>query len=117
MLGVTSVTTAAIQARLQRKLEKHELTTTLAKSKLDGIFKLVSKALMDNIISDDEYRMVLEALERYREMRSALRAQGRAPVPAGENSLRRQITKEVRVELRPRYERGVGGFTLTMHRY
>ena len=100
VLGVTSVTTAAIPLRLQRRLEKHGLTTPLTKSKLDGISRIISKTLVDNAISDDEYQMVLEALERYREMRSALGPKGRSPAPAGEDSLRRQIAKEIRKELR-----------------
>ena len=55
---------------------------------------------MDNTISDDEYRIVLEALDRYRDMKAAFREKGRGPVPAGEGSLRRKIMKEVREEVR-----------------
>ena len=63
LLAVTSVTMVAIQARLQRKLEKHKLTNALGRSKPDGI---VSKALVDNKISDDEYQLVWGAIDSYR---------------------------------------------------
>ena len=100
LLGVASVKTATIQARLSRKLEKHQLTAALGRSKLDGKTKIISMTLVDNIISDDEYRMVLENLERYRELKAALRKKGCAPAPSGEDSLQRKITKEVREEMR-----------------
>ena len=103
---------AAIVA-LSRKLAKHQLTTALGRSKLDRISKSVSKALQDNTISDDEYRMVLEAIERFREMRTAFRAKGRAPAPVGEDSLRRKITKEVREEMRKKLSLELGDGALT----
>ena len=106
LLRVTSVTTAAIQARLSRKLEKHQLTLAPGRSKLDGISKIFSAALVDNTISDDEYRMVLEALDRYRDMKAVLREKGRGPAPAGEGSLRRKIMKEVREQIRKKLELG-----------
>ena len=55
--------------------------------------------------------MVLEAIERFRETRTSLRAKGRAPAPAREENLRCKITQEVREEMRKKVSLELGDGT------
>ena len=51
------------------KAEKHEKIKTIASAKLDTIASHVSKALSDNKITDEEFRLILEELEKYKVMK------------------------------------------------
>ena len=51
------------------KAEKHEKIKTIASAKLDTIASHVSKALSDNKVTDEEFRLILEELEKYKVMR------------------------------------------------
>ena len=55
------------------KAEKHEKTKTIASTKLNTISSHISKALTDNKITDDEFRMILEELEKYKVMKEEVR--------------------------------------------
>ena len=48
------------------KAEKHEKIKTIASGKLDTIASHVSKALSDNKVTDEEFRLILEELEKYK---------------------------------------------------
>ena len=56
------------------KAEKHEKIKTIASTKLDTISSHVSKALSDNKETDDEFRLILEELEKYKVMKEEVRA-------------------------------------------
>ena len=45
--------------------EKHENIKTIASAKLDTIASHISKALSDNKVTDEEFRLILEELEKY----------------------------------------------------
>ena len=45
------------------KAEKHEKIKTIASAKLDTITLHVSKALSDNKVTDEEFKLILEELE------------------------------------------------------
>ena len=55
------------------KAEKHEKIKTIASTKLNKISSHVSKALTDNEITDDEFRLILEELEKYKVMKKEIR--------------------------------------------
>ena len=46
----------------------------LASSKLKTIHSHVLKALEDNLISEDEYKLILEEIEKYRVMKDEIRS-------------------------------------------
>ena len=48
------------------KAEKHEKIKTIASAKLDTIASHVSKALSDNKVIDEEFKLILEELEKYK---------------------------------------------------
>ena len=55
------------------KAEKHEKSKTIASAKLDTISSHISKALSDNKVTDEEFRLILEELEKYNVMKEEVR--------------------------------------------
>ena len=51
--------------KMSLKLEKHEKIAMLAVSTLNTISRLISKALSDNSISDEEYSLILLEFETF----------------------------------------------------
>ena len=51
------------------KAEKHEKIKTIASTKLDTISSHISKALSDNKVTDEEFRLILEELEKCKVMK------------------------------------------------
>ena len=51
------------------KAEKHEKIKTIASTKLDTIASHISKALNDNKVTDEEFQLILEELEKYKVMK------------------------------------------------
>ena len=56
------------------KAEKHEKIKTIASAKLDTIASHISKALSDNKVTDEEFRLILEELEKYKVMKKEVRS-------------------------------------------
>ena len=56
------------------KAEKHKKIKTIASAKLDTITSHVSKALSDNKVTDEEFRLILEELEKYKVMKEEVRS-------------------------------------------
>ena len=73
LAGLFDVAGVAVSRRRSAKAAKHEAVRVLATSKLNTVYIHISKALEDCIISDDEYRLVLEEVEKYRTMKEELR--------------------------------------------
>ena len=46
----------------------------LASAKLDTIASHISKALMDNYVSDDEFKLIMEELNKYKAMKEEIRS-------------------------------------------
>ena len=45
----------------------------LASAKLDTIASHISKALMDNYVSDEEFKLIMEELNKYKAMKEEIR--------------------------------------------
>ena len=56
------------------KAEKHLKIKTLAAAKLDTILSQVSKAMMDNFINDEEFKLVIEEMDKYKVMKEEVRS-------------------------------------------
>ena len=56
------------------KAEKHLKIKMLASAKLDTIASHISKAMMDNYISDDEFKLIMEELNKYKAMKEEIRS-------------------------------------------
>ena len=68
--------TAAIKkykSIIKKKKNKHDKIVLLGKSKLNSIEVLISKVLIDSVISHDEYVLVNNFLKEYNEIKKKLK--------------------------------------------
>ena len=56
------------------KAEKHEKIKMIASTKLYTIASHISKALSDKKVTDEEFRLILEELEKYKVMKEKVRS-------------------------------------------
>ena len=111
--GLTSVGFAAVSKRLNRKVTKHEKIYTLTIAKRNSINDLVSKALADKQINDAEFRIISREVEKYHELKAAIRAgvtktpnevatQTQAPdLEKLRNELRKEVAQEFQKKVSP----------------
>ena len=62
-----------VSRRCSAKAAKHKAVFVLASAKLYTVHSHISKALEDCNISDDEYKLVIEEIEKYRTMEAIRR--------------------------------------------
>ena len=92
------------------KAEKHEKIKTIASAKLDTIASHVSKALSDNKVTDEEFRMILEELEKYKVMKEEVRSKTKKKiVTETEETLIERGRQEARESFRKLVEKNHGG--------
>ena len=95
--GGISVGFGAASKRLSHKVSKHEQTVSLAKAKVNTIHDLVSKALKDNAISDQEFSLILSEVEKFEKLKQEIRQKTRKDTEKNLNM--NQIRTEVRAEI------------------
>ena len=71
--GVLSIVSAAVSKILLKKVEKHQQIKLIAAAKLSSVNGLVSRALQDGHISNEEFQIILQEMESYRDRKSQLR--------------------------------------------
>ena len=74
-LCVFSTMGNVINKRLAIKCKKHYEISVIAQTKLNTITSHVSKALQDNDVSDEEFSLILNELEKYNELKAEVRSQ------------------------------------------
>ena len=84
--GFLSRVEGQVNKKLALKAEKHEKVKVLAESKLNTINSHISKALIDSIVSDSEYELILSELQKFKEMMKEIRAKTKIDID--------EITKE-----------------------
>ena len=70
------VITAAIKkfkSKIKKKRKKHDKTVFLAKSKLNSVEVLISKALIDSNISHDEFILINNMLKEFYDMKEEIK--------------------------------------------
>ena len=72
--GALSIIGHQVNKKLSLKAEKHEKIKTLAEAKLNTISDHISKALKDDLISDEEYSLILGELEKFSSMKEEIRS-------------------------------------------
>ena len=77
LCGGISVGFGAASKRLSHKVSKHEQTVSLAKAKVNTIHDLVSKALQDNAISDQEFSLILAEVDNFEKLKLEIRRKDR----------------------------------------
>ena len=65
---------------LSMKIEKHEKIAILAVSALNTISSLISKALSDDFISDEEYSLILLKFETFTQIKEDLRVKSKMSI-------------------------------------
>ena len=73
VMGLLRVVGNRAVKKMSLKIEKHEKIAMLAVSTLNIISSLISKALSDNSISDEEYSLILFEFETFTRMKEDLR--------------------------------------------
>ena len=80
-LGIGGVATGAISLignilskKTTTKAEKHLKIKTLAAAKLDTIASHVSKAMLDNFISDEEFKLIMDEMNKYKAMKEEVKS-------------------------------------------
>ena len=93
-MGVISVGASALCKVLLKKVEKHERIKNLATAKISSVNGLVSDALKDNNISNEEFQLILAEREKYREHKNQIHRKVRTEVKEINNELKEQIREE-----------------------
>ena len=65
--GVSGLLDVVVSRKCSVKAAKHEAVRVLASSKLNTVHSHISKALEDCEISDEEYKLILDEVEKYQQ--------------------------------------------------
>ena len=113
--GLGSVGFAAASKRLERKVTKHEKIYTLAQAKRNSVNELVSKALADKQISDVEFRIITREVEKYHELKAAIRSGVKAVTQETATQTQgpdiEKLKEELRKEVKKEFQRKVNQLT------
>ena len=108
-LGISGVVTGAISLignifskKATTKAEKHLKIRTLAAAKLDTIASHVSKALTDDFISNEEFNLILEEMNKYKTMKEEIRNNTKKKLKADEEE---SLIEKGRQEARESFRR------------
>ena len=83
--GLASIAGKYASRRVQVKAEKHDEIRVLALSKLNSITDVISNALRDGHISPEEFKLVLEEMEKYSQMKADFQNKSRKAAAARES--------------------------------
>ena len=116
-LGISGVVTGAVSLignifskKATTKAEKHLKIKTLAIAKLDTIASHVSKALTDDFISDEEFKLIMEEMNKYKALKEDIRNNTKKKLKAEEEeSLIERGRQEARESFRKLVEKNHGG--------
>ena len=70
--GSLGVCVKLVRRRLHAKTQKHYEIKTIAESKLNSIKDLLSKALSDGQISENEFKLILDELDKYYKLKDSI---------------------------------------------
>ena len=116
-LGISGVITGAISLignifskKATTKAEKHLKIRTLAAAKLDTIASHISKALIDNFISNEEFNLIMEEMNKYKALKEEVRSNTKKKLKTEEEeSLIEKGRQEARESFRRLVEKNQGG--------
>jgi len=77
IFGLTSVGCGVASKRISQKVSKHDQTVAFARAKVNSISDLVSKALKDNKISDEEFSLIISELDKFEALKLEIRQKSR----------------------------------------
>ena len=80
VMGLVRVVGNRAIKNMSLKIEKHENIAMLAVSALNTISSIISKALSDDYISDEEYSLILLEFETFRRMKEDRRIKSKTSI-------------------------------------
>ena len=111
--GGVSLIGNIISKKATTKGEKHLKIKTLATAKLNTIATHVSKAMMDDFISDEEFKLIMEEMEKYKALKEEVRNNTKKKLKTEEEeSLIEKGRQEARESFRKLVEKSHGGTLL-----
>jgi len=91
--------------KLDSQIKKHQEIVTLALAKRDTVDRLLSKALVDNRVSDDEFQLIMAENSQYNVLKGAVRAKiTRKPSSPNIEKIKKKIREEVELENRKKMQ-------------
>ena len=116
-LGISGAVTGGVSLfgnifskKATTKAEKHLKIKTLAVSKLDTIATHISKAMMDNFISNEEFKLIMEEMDKYKALKEDIRNNTKKKLKTDEEeSLIERGRQEARESFRKLVEKNHGG--------
>ena len=116
-LGISGAVTGGISLignifskKVTTKAEKHLKIKTSAMAKLDTIASHISKALMDDFISDEEFKLIMEEINKYKTMKEEIRSNTKKKLKTEEEErLIEKGRQEARESFRRLVEKNHGG--------
>ena len=116
-LGISGVVTGAVSLignifskKATTKAEKHLKIKTLAIAKLDTIATHISKALTDDFISNEEFNLIMEEMNKYKALKEDIRNNTKKKLKTEEEeSLIEKGRQEARESFRKLVEKNHGG--------
>ena len=116
-LGISGVVTGAVSLignifskKATTKAEKHLKIKTLAMAKLDTIASHISKALTDDFISNEEFNLIMEEMNKYKALKEDIRNNTKKKLKTEEEeSLIERGRREARESFRKLVEKNHGG--------
>ena len=108
--GLISLIGNIFSKKATTKAEKHLKIKTLATAKLDTIASHVSKAMMDDFVSPDEFNLVMEEMNKYKTLKEEVRTNTKKKLKTEEEeSLIEKGRQEARESFRKLVEKKHGG--------
>ena len=116
-LGISGVVTGAVSLignifskKATTKAEKHLKIKTLSMAKLDTIASHISKALTDDFISNEEFNLIMEEMNKYKALKEDIRNNTKKKLKTEEEeSLIEKGRQEARESFRKLVEKNHGG--------
>ena len=116
-LGISGVVTGAVSLignifskKATTKAEKHLKIKTLVMAKLDTIASHISKALTDDFISNEEFNLIMEEMNKYKALKEDIRNNTKKKLKTEEEeSLIEKGRQEARESFRKVVEKNHGG--------
>ena len=108
--GLISLIGNIFSKKATTKAEKHLKIRTLAAAKLDTIVSHISKAMTDDFISDEEFKLILEEMNKYKTLKEEVRTNTKKKLKTEEEeSLIEKGRQEQRESFRKLVEKKHGG--------
>ena len=104
--------------KLDLKIKKHQEIVTLAIAKRDTVYRLHSKALADNKISDSEFQLIMAKFSQYNVLKEAVRAKlTKKPSHPDIEKIKKDVRSEMEAEFRKKTNCSRRHFELTYQKF